>query len=146
MKGSDPGIVVTGYLKIAAEHRDASFKMLTPHLQRRRKKEGCITCAFPADILDPGLIGLREVWRDLKSLEVHLADAEFQGLHEEIVRFRIAERNLQCYEVSSTTKTWNGIARNGQGYRRLQSRLKPTIVSADLSEIHSRLNDDAFAR
>lgn len=103
MNRADPGIVVTGYLKIAAEDRDAFVKLLQPHVQRTRKKAGCIAYAFAADVLDPGIIRLSEAWRDLKSLEAHLADDEFQAVQQETVKLRILERNVQRYEVSSTT-------------------------------------------
>ncbi len=74
-----------------------------PHVQRTRKKAGCIAYAFAADVSDPGIIRLSEAWRDLKSLEAHLADDEFQAVQQETVKLRILERNVQRYKVSSTT-------------------------------------------
>ena len=49
------------------------------------------------------MIRLSEAWRDLKSLEAHLADDEFRGVMMEVAKFRILERSVQRYEVSSTT-------------------------------------------
>jgi quinol monooxygenase YgiN len=103
MKRTDPRIVVTGYLKVVAEDRDAFVKLLQPHVQRTRQKEGCIAYAFASDIPDPSIIRMSEAWRDLKSLETHLADDEFQAVLTETSKFRIVERNVQRYEVSSTT-------------------------------------------
>jgi quinol monooxygenase YgiN len=103
MNGSDPRIVVVGYLRIAGEDRDTLVEMLKPHVQRARKKDGWIAYTFAADALDPCIVRWSEVWRDLNSLETHLADDEFQAMRKETVKLRILERNVQRYRVSSTT-------------------------------------------
>ena len=76
-------------------------------MQRTRKKEGCIAYAFAAGVPGPGMIPLSEAWHDLKSLEAHLADVEFQAVQRETVKLRILERNVQRYEVSSTTDIYS---------------------------------------
>ncbi len=53
------------------------------------------------------MIRLSEAWHDLKSLEAHLADVEFQAVQRETVKLRILERNVQRYEVSSTTDIYS---------------------------------------
>jgi quinol monooxygenase YgiN len=103
MSKIDPRIIVTGYLVLATEDREPFIKLVQPHMQRTREKGGCLAYAFSADLLEPGMIRLSEAWRDLKSLEAHLADDEFRGVMMEVAKFRILERSVQRYEVSSTT-------------------------------------------
>jgi quinol monooxygenase YgiN len=103
MSKIDPRIVVTGYLVLATEDREPFIKLVQPHMQRTREKDGCLAYAFSADVLEPGMIRLSEAWRDLKSLEAHLADDEFRGVMMEVAKFRILGRSVQRYGVSSTT-------------------------------------------
>jgi quinol monooxygenase YgiN len=73
-----PHIVVTGYIKVAAEDRQSFVMVLQAHVPRVRKKSCCIPYTFAGDILDLSLIRMSAGWRDQKSLEAHLADDEFR--------------------------------------------------------------------
>jgi quinol monooxygenase YgiN len=49
------------------------------------------------------VVRMSEVWRDQKALATHLADDEFQATMKELAGVEIVARNVQKYEVSSTT-------------------------------------------
>jgi quinol monooxygenase YgiN len=99
-----PRIVVTGYIKVAPKDREAFVKMLQAHVPRVRRKDGCIAYAFAADVLDPDVVRMSEAWRDLQSLEAHLADEEFQGVLKELAHIEFIERRVQRYDASSVTE------------------------------------------
>jgi quinol monooxygenase YgiN len=99
-----PRIVVAGYVKVAPKNREAFVKVLHAHVPRVRKKDGCVAYVFAADVLDPDVVRMSEVWRDLRSLEAHLADDEFQGVLKELAQIEFIERSVQRYDVSSVAE------------------------------------------
>jgi quinol monooxygenase YgiN len=98
-----PSVVVTGYVQVAPNDGDTFIKVLQAHIPRVRRKDGCIAYSFAVDVLDPSVVRMSEVWRDQKALATHLADDEFQATMKELAGVEIVARNVQKYEVSSTT-------------------------------------------
>jgi len=103
MNEESPSVVVTGYVQVAPKDRETLVKVLQAHIPRVRNKDGCIAYSFAADVLEPNVVRMSEAWRDQKALDRHLADEEFQATLKELASIEIVARNVQKYEVSSTT-------------------------------------------
>ncbi len=98
-----PTIVVTGFIQVAAKDRDGFLAVLRDHVPRVRRKDGCIAYAFAVDALDPNLLRMSEIWRDLAALNAHLADDEFKGTQASLAGLEVTARSVQRYAVTSST-------------------------------------------
>ena len=98
MDKAKPGIVVTGYIRIAPRDREALVKVLQAHVPRVLEKDGCIAFAFAVDVVALDVAPMSEAWRDRQALETHLADDEFHGVQKELVDIAFIERSVQRYE------------------------------------------------
>lgn len=69
-------------------------------IEASRAEDGCTEYCYAEDILDAGLIHIKEVWRDQAALDRHFASrhiAEWRACWPEL---GIRDRNLRLYEVS----------------------------------------------
>ena len=96
-------IVVAGYMRVAPTDRDTFIKVLQRHVPRVLEKGGCIAYSFSADFLDPNVVRVSELWRDLRSLEAHLASEEFLSTLNELSQVEFLERSVQRYNVTLGT-------------------------------------------
>ena len=96
-------IVVTGYMRVASTDRDNFIRVLQRHVPRVRGKDGCIAYSFSADFLDPDVVRVSELWRDLRALEEHLASEEFLSTLNELSQVEFLERSVQRYDVTRGT-------------------------------------------
>ncbi|HEY2049001.1 MAG TPA: putative quinol monooxygenase [Caulobacteraceae bacterium] len=93
-------IVVAGYIRVAPADRDNFIKVLQRHVPQVLEKDGCIAYSFSADFLDPNVVRVSELWRDLRSLEAHLASEEFLSTGNELREVEFLERSVQRYDVT----------------------------------------------
>jgi quinol monooxygenase YgiN len=87
----------------------ANLAAARPHMRRiieaSRAEEGCLEYGYAEDILDPGLVHIKEVWVDRSALDRHFAadhTAEWRAVWGEL---GIGERALRVYEVGEPRPT-----------------------------------------
>ena len=64
-------IVVTGYIRIAADQFERARPHMRKVLEATRREPGCILYAYAEDVLEPGVIRIVERWSDWASLDAH---------------------------------------------------------------------------
>jgi quinol monooxygenase YgiN len=104
MTTSSSRAVVVGYMQISPNDRAALVKVLLAHVPRVLRKDGCISYSFAADVLDPNVIRMSELWRDQEALEAHLQSDEFQSVLREMEKIKIVRRSVQRHTVSETAE------------------------------------------
>ncbi|KQP24851.1 putative quinol monooxygenase [Aeromicrobium sp. Leaf272] len=61
-------LVVAGWLRVDAAHRDAYVDACRHAVELARRAPGCVAFAVAADSVDPGLVVVLEQWTDESSL------------------------------------------------------------------------------
>lgn len=75
-------LVVAGWLRVDAAHRDAYVDACRHAVELARRAPGCLAFAVTADSVDPGLVVVHEEWTDESSLMAFRAlpdDGEADG-------------------------------------------------------------------
>jgi quinol monooxygenase YgiN len=68
-------------------------------VEASREEVGCLEYTYGEDVLDPGLIHVKERWRDRESLDEHFKSGHIAAWRDIWPSLGIGERNLYLYEV-----------------------------------------------
>ena len=68
-------------------------------------EDGCLEYAYAEDVLDPGLIHVKELWRDQSALDRHFASDHIAAWRACWSALGIGDRNLRLYEVGEPRPT-----------------------------------------
>ena len=72
-------------------------------VEASRAEQGCLHYSYAADVLDPGLVHVKEMWRDQAALDAHFASDHISAWRAQWSALGIGERNLTLYTVSNET-------------------------------------------
>lgn len=78
-----------------ATARPAMAKMV----HASRAEAGCMHYSYAEDVLEPGLVHVKELWTDRVSLELHFATGHIATWRATWASLGISDRNLTLYEV-----------------------------------------------
>lgn len=70
-----------------------------------RAEDGCAEYSYAEDILDPGLIHVKEMWRDQAALDRHFVSPHIKAWRAAWSKLGIGDRNLRVYEVGDPRAT-----------------------------------------
>jgi quinol monooxygenase YgiN len=65
-------VIVIGTFHVDPAEREVFIDNRTPMTIHSRAEEGCLTYAFTADAVDPGMVILTERWTTRAALDAHL--------------------------------------------------------------------------
>ncbi len=77
-------ILLTGWVDVNPEKRDAALVAGKPHMQATRAWPGCLDYVWSADPLNPARIYIYERWEDADSLTSHLAGPHYAAMRDTI--------------------------------------------------------------
>ena len=66
-----------------------------------RAEAGCIDYSYAEDVLDAGLIHVREMWRDQAALDAHFAMPHLAQWRATWAELGIIDRDLQAYDLGA---------------------------------------------
>lgn len=92
-------LLIVGTVRLPAENLAKARTHMADMVSSTLAEDGCEEYSYAEDVLDAGLIHIKEVWRDQQALDLH-----FQAPHMGVWRsvwpeLGIGERNLRIYEV-----------------------------------------------
>jgi len=96
-------ITIAGQITVRAEDQDRLVNVLRHHVPEVRRKEGCLAYSFAVDVLEPGVIRMSELWRDLPSLERHLTSDEFQDTLKQLADIEFIDRRVHRFDISGAS-------------------------------------------
>jgi quinol monooxygenase YgiN len=70
-----------------------------------RAEPGCVEYSYAEDVLDPGLIHVKEVWIDQSALDLHFASDHIAAWRSAWPVLGVTDRNLRAYEVGAPRET-----------------------------------------
>jgi quinol monooxygenase YgiN len=70
-----------------------------------RAEDGCVEYSYAEDILERGLIHVKELWRDQAALDRHFASNHIATWRAAWPELGLGERNLRAYDVNQPRVT-----------------------------------------
>ena len=98
-------LLIVGTVRLPAENLDAARPVMAQMVAASRAEDGCMDYAYAEDVLQPGLIHVKELWRDRAALERHFETAHIAEWRATWPELGITDRDLKAYEVGEPSAT-----------------------------------------
>jgi quinol monooxygenase YgiN len=94
-------VIVAGTFRVPPDNLDALMKPLRAVVEATQREAGCITYSYGADVMEPGLIRVFEVWRDQACLAAHFLSPHMKTWQTDRAALGFFDRQIKSYEISS---------------------------------------------
>ncbi|WP_298672693.1 putative quinol monooxygenase [uncultured Sphingomonas sp.] len=94
-------LLIVGTFRLSRDRLDRARPAMAAMIEASRAEDGCLLYAYAEDVLDAGLIHVRELWRDEAALERHFASAHIKAWRAAWPALGIGQRDLVAYEVGA---------------------------------------------
>lgn len=98
-------LLIVGTVRLPPPNLARAIPAMTAMVLASRAEDGCGDYCYAQDVLDPGLIHVRELWRDQVALDAHFASAHVAQWRAAWPGLGIGERNLRVYDVGEARAT-----------------------------------------
>jgi len=98
-------LLIVGTIRLPAEKLAAALPAMRAMIEASRAEDGCTHYSYAADVLDPGLVHVKEVWHDRPALDRHFASDHIALWRTSWPALAICDRDLVIYEVGGSTAT-----------------------------------------
>ena len=95
--------MVVGQFRLPVERLAEAQGAMARVMVATRAEAGCVQYNYAADLLDPGLIRVSEVWDSRAQLTAHLQTPHMQQWVEERTGLGLSERAIIVYEADGGT-------------------------------------------
>ena len=92
-------LLIVGTVRLPAAKLDVARPIMARMVAASRAEDGCLDYAYAEDVIDRGLIHVRELWRDQAAFAAHLATAHLADWRAEWPTLGIGGRDLTRYAV-----------------------------------------------
>ncbi|MFQ0815570.1 antibiotic biosynthesis monooxygenase [Brucella anthropi] len=92
-------LLIVGTVRLPPENRAKARAAMQCMISASREEDGCVDYFYAEDVLEPGLIHVKEMWRDRAALDRHFASAHIAEWRAAWPGLGIGDRNLVVYEV-----------------------------------------------
>ena len=96
-------LLIVGTIRLPPENVTRARSAMADMVAASRAEEGCVEYSYAEDVLEPGLIHVKELWRDRSALDRHFASDHIRAWRSTWPELGIGERNLQAYEVGDAS-------------------------------------------
>jgi len=98
-------LLIVGTVRLPPENLDQAREAMQRMILASRAEDGCVDYFYAEDVLEPGLIHVKEFWRDRASLDRHFVSAHIAEWRAAWPELGIGDRNLVVYEVGEPQAT-----------------------------------------
>ena len=91
-------LLIVGTVRLPAENLPDARPAMQAMIEASRAEEGCIDYGYAEDLLDPGLIHIKELWTDQSALDRHFSSAHIAAWRASWPALGIGDRDLRIYE------------------------------------------------
>jgi quinol monooxygenase YgiN len=98
-------LLVIGTIRLPPQRLQDARPAMKAMMESSRAEDGCEEYGYAEDILDSGLIHVKELWRDQAALDRHFASAHLARWRAAWPALEIKDRNLRVYEVGEPRQT-----------------------------------------
>ena len=92
-------LLILGTVRLPVNLLDAARLSMASMIEASRAEAGCLEYSYAEDVLDRGLIHVKERWTDREALDKHFHSAHIAVWRAAWPSIGIRERNLHLYEV-----------------------------------------------
>ncbi|ERI13176.1 antibiotic biosynthesis monooxygenase [Ochrobactrum sp. EGD-AQ16] len=92
-------LLIVGTVRLPPENLERAREAMRAMISASRAEDGCVDYGYAEDVLEPGLIHVKEFWRDRASLDRHFASPHIAAWRATWPELGIGDRNLVIYEV-----------------------------------------------
>jgi quinol monooxygenase YgiN len=94
-------LLIIGTIRLPAENVTAARDAMAAMATASRAEHGCIEYGYAEDVFVPGLIHIKERWRDRAALDAHFHAPHIADWRAAWPALGIGERALTLYEVGN---------------------------------------------
>lgn len=98
-------LLIVGTVRLPPENLEKARPVMARMIAASRAEDGCEEYAYAEDVLDAGLIHVKEVWRDQAALDQHFASEHIAAWRASWPELGLGDRDLRGYEVGEPRKT-----------------------------------------
>ena len=95
-------LLIVGTVRLPAGQLDRARTSMASMIEGSRAEAGCLEYSYSEDVLDRGLIHIKERWKDREALDLHFKSAHLAAWRASWPAIGIGERNLRLYEVGES--------------------------------------------
>jgi quinol monooxygenase YgiN len=98
-------LLIVGTVRLPAHNMEVARPIMKRMADASRAEEGCVEDCYAEDVLEPGLIHVKEMWVDQNTLDRHFATAHLAEWRAAWPGLGIGDRNLCIYDVGEPRAT-----------------------------------------
>jgi quinol monooxygenase YgiN len=98
-------LLIVGTIRLPPEKVQDARPIMRVMVESSRAEDGCVEYGYAEDVLDPGLIHVKEVWRDQIALDRHFVSHHITDWRASWPSLGIKDRDLRVYEVGESRRT-----------------------------------------
>jgi quinol monooxygenase YgiN len=98
-------LLIVGTVRLPPENLSKARPIMEAMVTSSRAEDGCEEYCYAEDVLEPGLIHIKEMWRDQQALDGHFATEHIAAWRAAWPALGIGDRNLRIYEVGQPRQT-----------------------------------------
>lgn len=98
-------LLIVGTVRLPPENLSKARPAIASMVSASRAEDGCEEYCYAEDVLEPGLIHVKEIWRDQQAFDRHFASEHIATWRSAWPELGIGDRNLRVYEVGAPRQT-----------------------------------------
>ncbi|MFZ2998037.1 putative quinol monooxygenase [Sphingobium sp.] len=98
-------LLIIGTISLPANNLTAARPLMLRMVEASRAEEGCVEYGYAEDVLEPGLIHIKEIWTDQSVLDRHFASDHIAEWRKAWPDLGIGDRRLRIYEIGEPRPT-----------------------------------------
>lgn len=98
-------LLIVGTIRLPPENMQAARSVMKRMVDGSLKEDGCLEYSYAEDVLAPGLIHVKEMWRDQPSLDRHFQSSHLAAWRAAWPALGIHDRKLRSHEVGEPRET-----------------------------------------
>jgi quinol monooxygenase YgiN len=92
-------VLIVGVLRLPPGALENARTAMGAMIAASRAEEGCVEYSYAEDVLEPGLIHVKELWESREALQRRLQSDHLRAWRSRWAALQISGRKLLCYEV-----------------------------------------------
>jgi quinol monooxygenase YgiN len=98
-------LLIVGTIRLPPENLKPARPIMATMVSASRAEDGCEEYFYAEDVLEPGLVHIKEMWRDQAALDRHFASDHIAAWRAKWIELGIGDRSLRVYEVGQPRST-----------------------------------------
>lgn len=92
-------LLIVGTIRIPPGSLDNARPAMTAMVNASRAEPGCVHYSYAEDVLEPGLIHVKELWHDRAALELHFSTDHIARWRASWPVIGVTDRQLKLFEI-----------------------------------------------